>query len=75
MHDRRAAARAGGPAQRTDGPLDAHRHQERAIALRMDAAEMTMGEAAGWLICIGLAGFVIGIIFDRIWLAIETRDS
>jgi len=36
---------------------------------------MTPGEIAGWFIIVGLAGFVVGILFDRIWLAIETRDS
>jgi len=36
---------------------------------------MSPGEIVRWLIIVGLSGFVVGILFDRIWLAIETRDS
>jgi hypothetical protein len=28
---------------------------------------MTSGEFAGWMLIAGGAGFIIGVLFDRIW--------
>jgi hypothetical protein len=35
---------------------------------------MTPGEIAGWLLIAGGAGFIAGVLFDRIWTAFWSGD-
>lgn len=35
---------------------------------------MSVGEFAGWLVIAGGIGFIIGVLFDRIWQAFWSGD-